>query len=318
MPANALATVLASTLTQSRKKLIMASAKSCALVAWFMANNRVDTEPGGYNITNPLITSRNPNITSMEYYDTLPVNQTDEFDTVEYRWSRVVGTMIASDQEESENDGPAQIFKIVKAKMMVLEESIKEKFSDYMYGAGAGTDPYGLASAIPDDPTVGSFGGISRATESQWRTSAYNFAGSLDSTNIEEAFDDVLLDLTLKGERPNIIIVGTNIWRLYKAAVRDKMVFSITETANGKRMADLGFGGISHENVTILHDEDCPVSRAYFINDKYLRLHLLKGHNMKIKELNSPWNMDASGQRVIWQGQLCLWKAYRTHAVLIN
>ena len=60
----AVADVLHSTLTKSRRKLVMASIKSNALMAWVFANNRVEYEDGGYNITNPLTVGRNPNITS--------------------------------------------------------------------------------------------------------------------------------------------------------------------------------------------------------------------------------------------------------------
>ena len=82
--------------------------------------------------------------------------------------------------------------------MQVLDESIQEKFSTYMYGSGPGLDPYGLESAIPDDPTTGSFGGLSRADNTYWRTSSYNFNGGLASTNIEEAFDDSEVKITIK------------------------------------------------------------------------------------------------------------------------
>ena len=37
------------------------------------------------------------------------------------------------------------------------------------------------------------------------------------------------------------------------------------------------------------------VSFAYFINDTFLRLHMLRGVNMKVKELVAPWNVDAVG-----------------------
>ena len=210
---------------------------------------------------------RNPNITSFEYFDEQPIAQTSEFDTVTYNWARVGGSVVISDQEEDENQGAAQIFKLMKAKVDVLEESIKEKFSEYLYASGAGTDPQGLGLLIPDDPTSGTVGNISRANETQWRTSAYDFNGNLDSTNIEEAFDDILMDVTLKGDKPDVILC---------------------------------------------------VNKAYFINSKYLRLHILKHVNMKVKELVAPWTIDAHGRRVVWQGQWCLWKAFRTHAVLIN
>lgn len=318
MASTPIATVLASTLTRSRKKLILASIKSNALMAWVFANNRVEFEDGGHEITNPLTLGRNPNIASYEYYNELPVAQTDEFATVTYNWSRVAGTVIISDQEEDENRGAAEIFKLVRAKMNVLEESIKEKFSIFLYGSGAGTDPQGLGNVIPVDPTTGTLGGINRATESQWRTSAYDFDGNLNSTNIEEAFDDILLDLTLKGDKPDVILAGRNIQRIYRTAVRDKMVMDLGTSNSGKKMIDLGFTGIRHQGTAILYDEDCPVNRAFFVNSKFLRLHILRHVNMKVKQLVAPWTIDASGRRVVWQGQWCLWKAFRTHAVLVN
>lgn len=315
----ALDTVLNSVLESSRKKLIMASLKSNALMAWSFATKRVETEDGGYNITNPLTVGRNPNVASYQYYQELPVAQTDEFETVSYGWSRVAGTVIISDQEEDENQGSSVIFKILKAKMEVLEESIKEKFSSYLYGVGGGTDPYGLEASIPDDPTVGTHGGISRVAESQWRTSSYNYgSGSITSANIEEVMDDTLMDLTLKGEKPDVVFVGRDLYRTYRAAVRDKLVINLGELKSGKGMVDLGFGGIAHDNVPMIYDEDCAVNKMYFINSKYLRLHMLKGVNMKTKKLNAPWDTDAIGKRVVWQGQFCLWKAYRTHAVVIG
>ena len=309
-------TVIHSMLDNSQKRLILASMKSCAFQSWLMAANRIETETGA-NITNPLTVGRNPNVGTYQYYGTLPVAQTNEFTTVRYGWSRFAGTVIISDQEQDENQGPEAIFKILKGKVDVLEESIKEKFSGYMYGLGAGTDPNGLGALIPDDPTTGTLGGISRVTESQWRTSAYQFSGGLDATNIEEAFDDVLMDLTLKGEKPSVIFVGRNIMRIYRQAVRDKFTIPITGSA-GNTMMDLGFGGVSHNKIPIFYDEDCGVNRAYFINDKYLRMHVLKGVNMVTKKLVAPWTIDASGSRIVWQGQVCLWKAYRTHGIVRN
>ena len=124
MASTPIATVLNSTLTRSRKKLILASIKSNALMAWAFANNRVEFEDGGHEITNPLTLGRNPNITSYEYFDEQPIAQTSEFDTVTYNWARVGGSVVISDQEEDENQGAAQIFKLMKAKIDVLEESL--------------------------------------------------------------------------------------------------------------------------------------------------------------------------------------------------
>jgi len=322
----ALDTVLHAMLDRSRGKLIMAAAVSSAVSAYLHAQKRVIVEDGGPQITNPLIVGRNPNVTSTQYYDTVPVDQTDEFITAEYNMSRVVGTVIISDQEEDENKGKAQIFKILKGKIMALDQSISEKFAEWHTSLGVGNDPNGLANLIPTDPTSGIVGGISNVTESQWRTSAYDFNGTLTPENIEEAFDDIIeLDLNntagdAEGSRkPSVIFAGRNIYRMHKAAARDKMQINLGDTGTGKKLVNLGITGTTHGgNIPVLYDEMLDPDLAYFVNDAYLTLHVLAGVNMKVKQLVAPWNMDVTGRRVVWEGQLCRWKGYRTHAVLDN
>jgi len=323
----ALDTVIHSMLTRSRAKLIMASAISGTVSAYLHAKKRVVVEDGGPSITNPIIVGLNPNVTSMQYYDTVPIDQTNEFTTVSYSMARVVGSLIISDQEEDENQGRAQIFKIIKGKIMALDESISRQFASYHTSVGAGTDPNGLGNLIPADPTTGSVGGISLAAEPQWRSSSYDFAGTLTPENIEEAFDDILeLDLN-RGDtsaddaaesKPSVIFAGRNIYRMHKAAARDKQTIALDASGTGKKLVNLGIVGTTHNGTPLLFDEKLGANVAYFINDKFLTLHILRGVNMRIKQLVAPWSMDASGRRIVWEGQLCSWRQYRTHAYLTN
>jgi hypothetical protein len=305
----------------------MASAISGTVSAYLHAKKRVVVEDGGPSITNPIIVGLNPNVESMQYYDTVSIDQTNEFATVSYTMSRVVGSLIISDQEEDENQGRAQIFKIIKGKIMALDESISRQFATYHTSVGTGTDPNGLGNLIPADPTSGSVGGISLATESQWRSSSYDFAGTLTPENIEEAFDDIIeLDLNRTdtssdesgGSKPSVIFAGRNIYRMHKAAVRDKQTIALDASGTGKKLVNLGIVGTTHNGVPLLFDEKLSANVAYFVNDKFLTLHILRGVNMKIKQLVAPWNMDATGRRIVWEGQLCSWRQYRTHAYMTN
>jgi hypothetical protein len=322
----ALDTVLNAMLTRSRAKLIMASAISGTVSAYLHAQKRVITEDGGPSITNPIINRLNPNVASTSYYDQVPVAQTNEFDTVEYNMSRVVGTLIISDQEEDENQGRAAIFKIIKGKIMALDESISRQFATYATGTGTGTDPNGLGNLILTDPTTGTVGGISLASESQWRNSSYDFDGTLTPENIEEAFDDIIeLDLSRGAttddqnkSKPSVIFAGRNIYRMHKAAARDKQQIALDSSGTGKKLVNLGIVGTTHNGVPMLFDETMDADTCYFINDSYLSMHVLRGVNMKVKNLTAPWNLDATGRRVVWEGQLCSWRQYRTHGVLVN
>jgi hypothetical protein len=317
-------TVINAMLTRSRAKLIMASAISGTVSAYLHAKKRVIVEDGGPSITNPIIVGLNPNVTSMEYYDQVPVSQTNEFTTVSYTMSRVVGSLIISDQEEDENQGRAEIFKILKGKITALDESISRQFAAYHTSVGTGTDPNGLGNLIPADPTTGSVGGISLASEAQWRSSSYKFSTTLTPENIEEAFDDILeLDLNRSSDgqsspKPTVIFAGRNIYRMHKAAARDKTVIQLNETGTGKKLINLGIIGTTHNGVPLLFDEKLAANDAYFVNEEYLTLHVLRGVNMKIKQLVAPWDTDANGRRVVWEGQLCSWRQYRTHAYLTN
>ena len=64
---------------------------------------------------------------------------------------------------------------------MSLRSRIKDKFSVSIYMRSvAGLIRLVLARLIPTNPTTGTLGGINRATQPQWRTSAYVFAGGMD------------------------------------------------------------------------------------------------------------------------------------------
>lgn len=320
MGSTPISSVIHSVLEKSRKKLIFASLRANVLYSWMFANDKIEFEDGGREITNPLIVGKNPNVTSYEYYDELPITQTSEFTTARYGFSRVAGSVMISDQEEDENQGQSQIFKILQGKMDALEESIKEKFSSWLYGVGAGKDPNGLALLVPDDPTTGVVGGIDRATESQWRTMSIDMAGALDHTNIEEVLDDVMMDMKAgKENKPDIIIAGRNMYKAYRKAIREKRTINYGGEYNGvNKLIDLGFDAVSFAGVNMVFDEDCPSDKMYLLNTSYLKLHVMKHVNMKVKELSAPWNQDVSGRRVVWEGQLCLWKANKTQCVINN
>lgn len=303
---------------RSRKKMILAATLSGGVFTYLSAKGKIEMEDGGPEIENPLITGSNPNVTTATYYDTVPVDETSEFDTVLYTMTRLVATMIMSEQEVDENKGDAVIIDIMKGKLQALEQAIKKRQRVYAASLNTGADPNGLPNLMPADPTTGTIGGINLANEILFRPSSYNFAGGLDENNIEEAFDDILLDLTHDDESPNVIFIGRNLFRLHRAAARDKAQISLGESGFGQKLINLGIKGTTHQGIPVVYDELMDPNAAYFVNDEYLKLHILKGANMKVKKLTAPWNQDAIGRRFIMEYQLCSWKNYRTHAFVTN
>ena len=303
---------------RSRQKMVFAATLAGGIYSYLSAAGKIEMEDGGPEIENPIITGSNPNVSNATYYDTVTVDETNEFDTVLYNMTRLVGTLVMSDQEADENKGDAKIIDILSGKLEALEHAIKKKQRTDAVSLTTGAAPNGIRNLVVSDPTTGTVGGMPLASEPLFRNSAYDFDGGLSETNIEEAFDDIFDDLTHDSEMPNVIFVGRNIWRMHKAAARDKAQISLSSTGFGKKLINLGIKGTTHQGTTVIYDEYMAANDFYFVNDQYLKLHILKGANMKVKKLNSPWNMDAIGRRYIMEYQLCNWKNYRTHAYGTN
>src|SRR5687768_5026925 len=102
--------------TRSRKKLILAAVLPGGIFTYLAAKNRIKMEDGGPNISNPLIVGSNPNVQTATYYDTVSIDETNELTTVDYDMTRIVGSLVMSEQEADENQGDAVIVKIITAK----------------------------------------------------------------------------------------------------------------------------------------------------------------------------------------------------------
>lgn len=305
-------------LKTSRKNLIYASMSANPLFAYFFKKKKYDLIDGGYQLSNPLILGRNPNVSSYSHYDKLPIVPTDEFGEVNYSWSRYQGSFMMSNQEIDENTGEGKIFDLFEQKMNVLKQSFEERLSVDLYGLGEGKNMNGLPMLIPDDPTTGVLGGIDRAKEKQWRTMAVNANGTLTKDNICDAFDDIMTDMAQgKNNKPDVIICGKTIFNLYKQAINAKRTFQGDGSYKGITF-DMGFESFAFNQVEIIYDENCPANKAYFINTEFLKLHIMKNVNMKVMDLAAPADYDVVAKRIVLECQLCLWKAYRTHAVLIG
>lgn len=300
--------------TRSRKKMLIATVLPGGVFSYLAAKGRTKMEDGGPNIDNPLLVGSNPNVTTATYYDTVPVDQTDELTTVHYELTRLVGTLIMSEQEADENQGDAVIVKILTAKLKALELAFKKTQRQYAVTLNSGSEPNGLPNLIPSDPTAGTVGGINLANQPLFRPSAYDFSGGLEPGNIEEALDDIILDLTHDGDAPTVIFVGRNILRMHRAAARDKAQISLSETGFGKQLINLGIKGTTHQGLPMIYDEFMDPNEFYVVNEEYLNVHILSSANMKVKELVAPWDQDAIGRRYIMEYQLASWNNYRTHA----
>jgi hypothetical protein len=311
-------TLVHAMLERSMKKMRIAAILPGGLLSYLSAAKQVKMEDGGPDITNPLLVGGNPNVGPATYYDRVPVAQTSELSTVSYDMTRIVGTYVISDQEVNENTGTAKIIDIAATKMQALEIAFKKYQRRNAAGTTSGKDPNGIGNLLPTTVTSGTIGGINLATEPLFRPSVYDYNGSLTSANIEETFDEILLDLNNDEGKITVIFAGRRIFNMHRKAARDNASIQFGPSAFGQTLANLGLVGSTHQGIPIVYDENLHPDDCYMVNENEMMIHILKSANMKLKELTSPYDQDVIGGRYIWEGQLCSWKNYRTHAYVTN
>lgn len=303
---------------RSMKKLRIAAILPGGVYSYMAAAGQVKTEDGGPEISNPILVGGNPNVGPSTYYDRVPVAQTSELDTVRYNMTRVVGTYVISDQEVDENMGFAKITDIAAAKMKALEIAIKQYQRKKAVGANSGKDPLGLGNLLPEVVTAGTIGEINLAAEPMFRPSVYLFDNSVTAENIEDVWDDILLDLNNDEGKITVIFAGRRIYNLHRNAIKDKSSIQFGASGFGKKLANLGLVGSTHQEIPVIYDEELDPDHAYFINENEMMIHILKSANMKMKDLAAPYDQDVIGKRYVMEYQLCSWKNYRTHAFFSN
>lgn len=311
-------TLVHAMLERSMKKLRVAAILPGGIYSYLAAAKKVKMEDGGPDITNPILTGGNPNVGPATYYDRVPVAQTSELATVKYDMTRVVGTYVISNQEVDENSGSSKIVDVAATKMQALEISIKKYQRSRAAATNSGKDPLGIGNLLPSVNNSGTIGGINLSTQPYFRHSVYDYSGSLTSANIEDTFDDILLDLNNDEGKVTVIFAGRKIFNMHRKAAKDNAQVQFGPSAFGQTLANLGLQGTTHQGIPLVYDEEMHPDDAYFVNENEMMIHILKSANMKMKELTAPYDQDVIGGRYIWEGQLCSWKNFRTHGYVTN
>ena len=180
----------------------------------------------------------------------------------------------------------------------------------WLDGTGnSGKDFDGIAKHIPDTPTTGTVGGINAATWSFWRSR------SQVGTKASAAYDTLRANMTTifyqcsiggTEKKPTRAIARQTIFEAYESLL--VAIESLTKDANGDPYADIAFdnGEISFKGIPFGYDEQAtPTDNVWFLNSNYIKLTILRGAWLKMKDAVEPANQLSAIHRVFTVGNLC-------------
>lgn len=296
--------IIATTLENRSKKISDNVTKNNALLQRLSQRGKMKTFSGGRLIYEELSFAENGNAGWYSGYDLLPVAAQDVLSAAQFDIRQAACPVIISGLELLQNAGPEQMIDLLSSRIDVAESTMRNLVCGGLYSDGTGSggkEITGLNAAVPLDPTVGTYGGINRATWSFWRSKIRNVTSA---ATIQADFNWLWSNLIRGADRPDLIIADNTVWQAYVASLQAQQRFMSSETGN------LGFPSIKYMDADVVLDGGiggfCPAGTAFFLNTDYIRFRPHASRNFVPLSPNKRYsiNQDAEVQILAWAGNL--------------
>jgi hypothetical protein len=208
------------------------------------------------------------------------------------------------------------------------EGALETVMDDALYSDGSangGKQLTGLATAIPIITDTGVYGGLDRATVTQWRTVTYDASGAAGSVPIPPAIGTQVNSTTIRPmlnyiqtkqsrgrDWADLLIMSPEHYAAYDAAT-----VAIQRLTNGNGLGTLGFSTLEYvgggKRAEIVLDggigSNMPANTTFGINTDSFRLRYHPNRNFDklfSGEGQMPIDKDAVAQFIGWMGELTM------------
>jgi hypothetical protein len=289
-----------------------------ALLRRLKERGNVKTFSGGNVILQEIMytDSATDNTNSYSGYEVLNVSQNSPISAAQFSITQYAAAVSISGLEMIQNSGKEAIIDLLDGRMQVAEAQLANRISQdiYLDGTGnSGKNITGLAAAVPDAPSSGTYGGINRATWSFWRSVAYSGVSdggaAVSSSNIQKYMDSVAVQLIRGTDKPDLIVCDNNYYSLYLQSLQ--AIQRITDGGNsnvGAGFASLKYYGAGMASDVVLDGgigNDATANHMWFLNTKYLMFRPHVDRNfVPIGGERQAVNQDAIVKLIGWAGNL--------------
>ncbi len=289
-----------------------------ALLRRIKDRGNVKTFSGGNVILQEIMynDSTTNNTNSYSGYEVLNVSQNSPISGAQFGITQYAAAVSISGLEMIQNSGKEAIIDLLDGRMDVAEAQLMNRIGGdvYLDGTGnSGKNITGLAAAVPDAPSTGTYGGINRATYSFWRSVKYSGVtdggGAVTASTIQLYMDALAVQLIRGTDKPDLIVADNNYYKLYLQSLQS--IQRITDSGSG--MAGAGFASLKYYGAGMASDvvldggigAAATANHMWFLNTKYLMFRPHKDRNfVPIGGERQAVNQDAIVKLIGWAGNL--------------
>jgi len=245
---SAITDIIATTIQNRSGELADNVTNNNALLRRLKAKGNIRPFGGGNVILEEIMYSDSSsiNVNSYSGYEVLDISPNSPISAAQFSIAQYAGAVTMSGLEMLQNASKEQIIDLMEGRIKVTEAQLMNRIDYDLYQDGTGNSGKnltGLAAAVPDDPTTGTYGGINRATWSFWRSQKYagvaDGGGAVSATNIQKYMTTLGLRLVRGSNKPNLWVADTTYYSLYVNSLQS--IQRIT-SESGSGSAGAGFG----------------------------------------------------------------------------
>jgi hypothetical protein len=254
------------------------------------------------------------NTNSYSGFETLNISPNSPISAAQFSIAQYASAVTISGLEMLQNSGKEQIIDLLEGRIKVAEAQLANRINLDLYGNGTGNggkNLTGLAAAVADSPTSGTYGGINRATWSFWQNQAFsgvtNGGAAVSAANIQSYMTQLAIKLVRGTDKADLIVADNNYYNLYVNSLQAIQRVTDPEMA-GSGFASLKFyGGGTSADVVLgggIGNQE-PANHMYFLNTDYIFFRPHKDRNfVPIGGERQSVNQDAIVKLIGWAGNL--------------
>jgi hypothetical protein len=256
------------------------------------------------------------NTNSYSGYEVLNISQNSPISAAQFSITQYASAVTISGLEMIQNSGKQAIIDLLDGRMEVAEAQLTNRIGGdvYLDGTGnSGKNITGLAAAVPDAPTSGTYGAIDRGTWTFWRSLKYSGVtdggAAVTASNIQQYMDSLAVQLIRGTDKPDLIVADNNYYKLYLQSLQS--IQRITDS--GSSMAGAGFASLKYYGAGMASDvvldggvgASATANHMWFLNTKYIRFRPHSDRNfVPIGGERQAVNQDAIVKLIGWAGNI--------------
>lgn len=281
MPSPNISEIVTTTIEQRSGEISDNVLKHNALYFRLNKKGKIRLFSGGVTINEELSYAENSNFSWYSGYDQLSVGAQDGLTSASFAIKQAAAPVVISGLERLQNSGKEKIIDLLEGRVGIAEATMKNRMSEALYSDGTGyggKQIVGLASAVPVDPTTGTYGGIDRSLWPFWRSKLQN-AGAMSPATIQYQMNQLWAQTVRGHDAPDIIPFDNNLWSLYMSSLQAQQRFTDPE------LAAAGFSTVKFMTADVVLDGGiggfAPASSGWFLNTDFIFLRPHSDMNMR-------------------------------------